>query len=202
LPLRSRRGPAVATARPADTPKPRQPHHRGAGTSARPSTDDYGSAPCQPFGHPDSRGTSMPPAGRASGPTTRIGPSAAGAPPPDPGDSGMPGPDRRPIAHRRQPDRVRPVQVVRPAGRSTWTGRTRPGRAEPARREADRGSRRQGPLWLRERRTLASAGQQPSSAGRRRLMHVLHLSLPPNRKTPRAGHLSRPVTPARRVEVG
>src|SRR4051794_28461108 len=78
----------------------------------------------------------MPPTGRASGPTTRTWPPAAGTPPLDPGDSGMPGRAPRPIAHRRQPDRVRLVQVVRPVGRSTWTRRTRPGRAKLARRDA------------------------------------------------------------------
>src|SRR3954463_16378354 len=80
-----------------------------------------------------------PPAGRASGPTTREWPPAAGAPPLDPGDSGMPGPAPRPIAHRRQPDRVCRVQVVRPVGRSPWTRQTRPGRAELARRDATTG---------------------------------------------------------------
>jgi mannose-6-phosphate isomerase-like protein (cupin superfamily) len=37
---------------------------------------------------------------------------------------------------RRRPDRVRLLQVVRLVRRSAWTSRTRPGRAEPARREA------------------------------------------------------------------
>src|SRR3954447_19780185 len=74
--------------------------------------------------------------GLATGPTTRTRPPAAGAPPVDPGDSGMSGRAPRPIAHRRQPDRARLVQVVRPAGRSTWTSRTRPGRAKLARRDA------------------------------------------------------------------
>src|SRR4051812_14269509 len=65
----------------------------------------------------------MPPAARASGP--------------GPGRSGMPAAVLGlPAAHRRQPDHVRLVQVVRPAGRSTWTRRTWPGRALPARREA------------------------------------------------------------------
>ena len=60
------------------------------------------------------------------------------------GRGSAPGPGRlrdarpapRPIAHRRQPDRARLVQVVRPVGRSTWTSRTRPGRAKLARRDA------------------------------------------------------------------
>jgi hypothetical protein len=39
---------------------------------------------------------SMPPAGRASGPNGRTRPPAAGAPPLDPGDSGMPGPAPQP----------------------------------------------------------------------------------------------------------
>ena len=80
--------------------------------------------------------TNMPPAGRASGPTTRSWPPAAGAT--RPGPSATPGCPARsaPAAHRRQPDRVDLVQVVRPAGRSTWTRSTRPGRAKPARREA------------------------------------------------------------------
>ena len=39
---------------------------------------------------PGQRQQTLPPAGRASGPTTRTGPPAAGAPPLDPGDSGMP----------------------------------------------------------------------------------------------------------------
>jgi hypothetical protein len=67
---------------------------------------------------------SMPPAGRASGPNGRTRPPAAGAPPLDPGDSGMPGPAPQPIAHRRQPDRARVGKVV-PVGRSTfptWAG--------------------------------------------------------------------------------
>ena len=49
---------------------------------------------------------------------------------------GCPATTGPPIAHRRQPGRARLVQVVRPVGRSTWTRRARPGRAEPARRDA------------------------------------------------------------------
>ena len=146
LPLRSRRGPAVATARPADTPKPRRPHHRGAGAAVGVSTDLYGPSPHQSFGCRASRRTAMPPAGRASGPTTRTGPPAAGAPPLDPGDSGMSGRAPRPIAHRRQPDRARLVQVVRPVGRSTWT---RPSAARPSEACATgcRHSRERPELW-------------------------------------------------------
>ncbi len=71
----------------------------------------------------------------------RTMPPAARASRPGPGRSGMPAADLGlPAAHRRQPDRARPVQVVRPVWRSTWTGRTRPGRDEPARREALTGS--------------------------------------------------------------
>ena len=81
-------------------------------------------------------GVLEPPAGRASGPTTRTGPPAAGAPPPDPGDSGMPSPAPRPVAHRRPPDRARVGKVVRPVGRSTFPTRARPGRAKLARRDA------------------------------------------------------------------
>ena len=61
----------------------------------------------------------------------KILPPAARAARPGPGHSGMPAAALGlPAAHRRQPDHARPV------GRSTWTRRARPGRAEPARREA------------------------------------------------------------------
>src|SRR4051812_29217572 len=73
--------------------------------------------------------TSLPPAGRAPGPTTRNRPPAARATRPGPGRLRDAGSGRDPVAHRRRPDRARLVQVVRPVGRSTWTRRTRPGRA-------------------------------------------------------------------------
>ena len=85
------------------------------------------------------QGHKRPPAGRASGPTTRRWPPAAGATRPGPSAApGWPQP-RRPIAPRRQPDRARLVQVVRLVRRSTWTRRARPGRAELARRDASTG---------------------------------------------------------------
>src|SRR5690606_13613836 len=56
-------------------------------------------------------------------------PPAAGLRP-DPTLREGPTPSARelPAAHQRPPDRAAPVQVVRPAGRSTWTGAARPGR--------------------------------------------------------------------------
>jgi hypothetical protein len=68
----------------------------------------------------------LPPAGRASGPTTRAWPRRPGLPALDRGalKAGPPDPARR-------------VQVVRPVGRSTWTRRAEPGWGEPARREAE-----------------------------------------------------------------
>ena len=60
-----------------------------------------------------------------------------GLPALDPGAPGCRPPFGGPLAaHRRQPDHARPVQLVRPVGRSSWTGRARPGRDEPARGEA------------------------------------------------------------------
>ncbi len=107
------------------------------GLTVEPSTDDYGPPPRWTFGRRAPRRTDEPPAGRASGPPTRNRPPAAGATRPEPSATpGCPDPVPRPIAHRRRPDRARLVQVVRPVGRSTWTRRARPGRVEPARRDA------------------------------------------------------------------
>src|SRR5205823_715800 len=103
-----------------------------------PSTDDYGSSPGWTFDRWAVRRTITPPAGRASGPTTRSRPPAARASRPGPGRSGMPAARaRRPVAYRRPPDRAELGQVVRPVGRSTWTSSARTGRAKPARREAE-----------------------------------------------------------------
>jgi hypothetical protein len=93
-----------------------------------------GTCPMQPH-------RTSPPAGRASGPPTRDGPPAAGAPPQDPGDSGMPRPGP---ATRRTPEATRP-RLPGPGrsdvGCSTWTRQARPGRAKLARRDAATGRR-------------------------------------------------------------
>jgi hypothetical protein len=83
--------------------------------------------------------------GHASGgqdlrPCTRNRPPAAGAPPLDPGRSGMAGPAgtcRAPKATRPRP----PAPGRSDVGCSTWRGRTRPGRAKLARRDATNGFR-------------------------------------------------------------
>jgi hypothetical protein len=77
----------------------------------------------------------VPPAARTSGPGPGDVPPAAGDTP-DPGAPGCPPGPSPPAAHQRRPDHASGRKVVRPAGRSTLRPESRPGRAEPARREA------------------------------------------------------------------
>jgi hypothetical protein len=106
-------------------------------------------------------GLVMRPAGTISDPAAGLGLWRPGLPALDPGSSGMPRPAGIPSRTGRQPDRARPVQVGQTVGCSTWTGRARPGRAEPARRDARTGRRR--PPLGRNRRFRPSR----TSRGRR-----------------------------------
>ena len=101
---------------------------RGSPVERRPNVAV--SAPHRSTGHDRClRRVGPPPYDRAMS-SRRPGRPALGS-----GRSGMPAASCIPVAHG-GPDRARLFQVVRLVRRSTRTSRTRPGRAEPARREA------------------------------------------------------------------